>query len=206
MRQLLLASLAILTLSACTASRESRSGSGYVITEDGNGDVSIAVDPDNPGAMMAALQDAAGRIAPWTPPARAGGLVRQDSMDLGAAGTAYRYGYGTGRFDVYVYRSTSDVDAQMEETEQALTDLVKQGRIGAFRIVKRSEESVRWRGAATPIHRLALEETIDGGQWDSYLYLLRDRGGWVKVRASHPTADRSPAEVDRQVRALLGET
>lgn len=195
----------LLALSACTTTRDQPRGPGYVLTEDGDGDMTISVDPDNPEALMAALQDAAGRLDPWSPPVRAGGLVRQDSMDLGQAGTVYRYGYGTGRMDVYVYRLASDVDAQVEETESALDQLVQRGRIDAFRIVDRSEASLRWRGTAIPLHVVTLEETIDGQAWASYMYLLQDRGGWVKVRASHPARDRTRAEVDRQVRALLGE-
>ena len=194
-------------LAACSSSREA-SEPGYRITEEPDGSVTISVDPDDPGAMVAALTAAAGRL-PWTPPERAGPLVQTAESDLGRAGTGYRYTFGDGRFDVYVYDDPGDVDAQLAETEAALADLVRRGptegraHVESFALVDRSQAPISFRGADAVLHRIVFEETVDGETWDSYMYLVQDRAGWVKVRASHRRGARSKDDVNALVRALL---
>ena len=204
-RRLLLA--AALLVSACSSSREPTPepvrGPGYTITDDGDGSVTISVDPTQERALAEALTAAAARLE-WEPPERAGGLVLQTRTDLGANGTAYRYGYGRGRFDVYVYRHPDGVEGQLDETERALAALVEQGRIDAFEAVGRSESPVPWRGREATLHKVVFEETIGGEPWDSLMYLLDDGGGrWVKARVSHPRAARPTPDPDAAVRALL---
>ncbi len=207
MRPLVLA-LTASFLVACTSSRETadRDG-GYQIAESSDGSVSIAIDPDDPAALMAALQAAAALTTSeaWVPPARAGDLVQIDSTDLGRNGVSYRYAFGSGRFDVYVYTHAADVDHQLDETERALATLIERRRIDGFRRLDRSSRTVAWRDGEATLHRVQFEETIDGQPWDSLMYLLRDGDGprWVKVRASFPRGDRDLAELDILVEGVL---
>lgn len=191
---------ALLPLAACSSPREP----GYAVSESADGSVTIAIDGDASGeTLLAALSAAADRLR-WIPPEATGGLRQIATQDLGGDGTLYRYGgLADGRFDVFVYRYGRGVDAQAEETEAALAQLVEEGRVDAFEVVGRSETVVPWEGAEAVLHRIDYSETLRGAPFDSYQYLLQDGEWWIKVRASYPEARYALADLDEIVHGLL---
>ncbi|MEL6615279.1 MAG: hypothetical protein AAFQ43_06050, partial [Bacteroidota bacterium] len=161
MRRLLALAL-LLPLAACSSSKEA-SEPGYAVSESGDGSIVISIEEGASGeTMMAAIRAAADRI-PWTPPEASGGLRQLRTQDLGGDGTLYRYaGLAEGRFDVFVYRYPLGVDAQLGETEEALTQLMEEGRVDTFATVGHETMAVPWEGAEATLHRITFSEKLGG--------------------------------------------
>ncbi|OZC03752.1 hypothetical protein [Rubricoccus marinus] len=197
----------VLTLAACTSSKQATSD-GYRVSQEENGDVTIEVPPGaSAETLMAALQDAA-ELTKWVPPEAAGGLRQIDASELPPVGgmgktSVYEYGLQDGRFSLYVYRFGADADSQIEGTQVALATLVEQGRIDAFELKEQSAREVAWDDTEATLHRVRFVETIRGAPFDSYMYLLKDDIHWIKARVSFPEGLHDKAKVDAMVLALL---
>ena len=194
----------VLTLTACGSSKEAAS-SGYSISEDESGDVTILLSEDaSSETMIAALRDAVDRIK-WTPPEAFAGLRQQSVEEIDGNTHAYSYGLQGGGFSVYVYQYGAGVETQVKDTGTSLGMLVDRGRIEAFEQKERTSRMIPWEGGEATLHRILFEETKAGERLDSYIYLLEDGIYWIKVRASFPKGRYTAATVDEMVDALLAE-
>ena len=193
----------LLPLAACSSSREPASGGSYAVEEAADGSVQIQVSEGaSPEVLMAALGEAADLLE-WTPPEAAAGLRMVESRPYGDDDTGYRYDLADGRFDVYVYRYGLSADEQVDETLNAMRQLVDEGRLDAFEKTDEQRQAVEWEGAEAVLHRVVFQQTLRGKPTDSYMYLLQDGAWWVKVRASFAAGRYTPETLDEMVRALL---
>ncbi|HEX8297880.1 MAG TPA: hypothetical protein VF594_01865 [Rubricoccaceae bacterium] len=191
---------------ACGTSRPT-SSDGYSVRETSDGNITISVGEDASVETMTAALMAAAQLTAWEPPETAPHLRQVEQTDMGEAGTIYRYRMDDvqGRFDVYVYRHSGSVEAQVTETKTALGQLVTEGRIERFAVVRPQEaQEITWNGHAAVLHRVVFSETVRGAATDSYMYLLEDDLFWIKVRASIPSGQKTVADMDALVHGLLG--
>ena len=197
----------VLTLAACTSSKQATSD-GYRVSQEENGDVIIEVPPGaSAETLMAALQDAA-ELTKWVPPEAAGGLRQIDASELPAGGgmgktSYYEYDLQNGRFSLYVYRYAVGVDDQIAGTQVSLDSLVSQKRIDAYEVQERTQQQIPWEDGEGTLHRIRFTETIRGNPYDSYMYLLRDDIHWIKARVTFPERLYGSEDVDAMVLALL---
>lgn len=205
MRRILALAL-LLPLAACSSSKEASREPGYAVSENADGSIVVSIEEGASGeTMVAALMAVADRL-PWEPPEASGGLRQIRTQDLGGDGTLYRYsGLAEGRFDIFVYTYPLGVDAQVTETETALTQLVDDGRVDAFTTLGRETMAVSWEGEEATLYRIAFSEKLGGKPFDSYMYLLEDGDWWIKVRASYPQGRYALADLDAIVLGMLEE-